>query len=196
MTRRGLKIRTLLVLVLYGIAVGIGCDLRFRYPNREDMHYVLFRDLVPLVVAIPAAWLAYGLQRRLSYLHQLRAVSARAVDAVQVAIRHTRKARPTADEAGAVLADLDAAIEGTRSLFLAVGDRAGRAPDLAEALESIRAEVEALGSDGVWEPSKAEAARPAIEARWNQARESLFQDFDRVVPNSPRRSASGPAPAK
>ncbi len=182
-------IRTSLVVAIYAIAIGVGCDLRFRFPNREDMHYVLFRDLVPLVIAIPAAWLAYSIQRRQGFLRQLGAASAEASLAAQAAIRHTRKARPTRDETAVVLAELGVAIDGARGVFRGLGREAMPFGDL----EAIRDEVAALGFEDDWDPSRADAARPAIEARWDQARGLLFEEFDRTAPAPPRRRADAAA---
>src|SRR6185437_17177172 len=104
------------------------------------LHYVLFRDLVPLIVAIPAAWLAYCFQRRMSYLQQLRAAWLGAVNSAQGAIRYTHMVRPSPDDQGAVLAGLGAAIDG------AWGVSRGRKSIPIASLEAIRDAIEALGS--------------------------------------------------
>jgi hypothetical protein len=174
MTRRGLLFRICLALAVYAIAIAIGCDLRFRYPKREDLHYVLFKDLLPLVVAIPAAWLAYCFQRRASYLQQLRAAWVDASAAARGAIRHTHASRPTIEEHRAVLDDLGGAIEGLRGLF-----RPGR-PSPASSLSAILDEIEVLGSGESFTPSKAEAAREAILEHWDLASGRLLHEFDRV----------------
>jgi hypothetical protein len=174
MTRRGLMIRITLVVFIYALAIGLGCDLRFRYPKREDLHYVLYKDLVPLIVAIPAAWLAYCFQRRASYLQQLRTAWVDAVASVQGAIQLTCENRPSSHAKGAVLASLGASIDGLRGL-----SRGGKSSAIV-ALETIRELVEAIGSDEIATPSKFAAARTAIQATWDVASEGLLVEFDRV----------------
>jgi hypothetical protein len=174
MTRRGLLFRICVALAVYAVAIAIGCDLRFRYPKREDLHYILFKDLVPLVVAIPAAWLAYCFQRRASYLQQLRAAWVDASAAARGAIRYTHASRPMIEEHRAVLDDLGGAIEGLRGLF-----RPGR-PSPTSSLSSILDKVEALGSGDSFEASKAEASRSAILEHWELASGRLLHEFDRV----------------
>jgi hypothetical protein len=174
MTRRGLMLRISLAVVIYAVAIGVGCDLRFRFPKREDLHYVLYKDLVPLIVAIPAAWLAYCFQRRASYLQQLRAAWEEAVGAIRGAILYTHKARPSAEDRGAVLADLGAAIDQLRGLF-----RGAKASPFAS-MEAIRAEIEALGTVEEVTAARAEAARSAIQEFWEVASGRLLLEFDRV----------------
>jgi hypothetical protein len=172
--------RICLAVAIYAFAIGIGCDLRFRYPNREDMHYVLFRDLVPLLVAIPAAWLAYCFQRRASYLQQLRAVWVDVSSAAQGAIRYTHASRPTLEAQRAILESLGGAIEAVRGLF-----RPGRASP-ASSLATIRDEIEALGSCESVTALKSEAARSAILAHWYAASTRLLHEFDRIPASSTR----------
>jgi hypothetical protein len=174
MTRRGLMIRIFLAVVIYAVAIGVGCDIRFRYPKREDLHYVLYKDLIPLIVAIPAAWLAYCFQRRGSYLQQLRAAWNVAVAGAQGAIRYTSRTHPSSDDHGSVLADLGAAIDGVRGL--------SRNPDSIPiaSLEAIRSLIEALGVDSQATPAQAEAARLAIQHHWEIASGRLLIEFDRA----------------
>ena len=184
MTRRGLLFRICLALAVYAVAIAIGCDLRFRYPKREDLHYVLFKDLVPLVVAIPAAWLAYCFQRRASYLQQLRGAWVVASAAARGAIRYTQAARPSPEAHRAIIDDLDGAIEGLRGLF-----RPGR-PSPASSLSAILEEIEALGSGESVTPSTSEAARSAVLAHWDLASGRLLHEFDRVHSMNPGSPAT------
>jgi hypothetical protein len=186
MTRRGLMFRICLALTIYAVAIAVGCDLRFRYPKREDLHYVLYKDLVPLVVAIPAVWLAYCFQRRASTLQQLRAAWAEVVTASQGAIRYTHLSRPPLEAHRAILEGLDGAIEATRGLF-----RPGRAGPTSS-LAAIRDELEALGSGDSVTTLRAEASRSAILAHWDVASGRLLQEFDRVPSIAPRTARHRP----
>ncbi len=48
----------------YLIALVIGIALKMHYPEKNAAVYSAFKDLPPLIIAIPAAWLGYCLQRR------------------------------------------------------------------------------------------------------------------------------------
>ena len=174
MTRHGLLFRICVALAVYAVAIAIGFDLRFRYPKREDLHYVLFKDLVPLVVAIPALWLAYCIQRRASYLQQLRAIWVETSAAARGVIRYTHLARTTSADHRAILDDLETAVEGVRCLF-----RPGR-PSPASGLLAIIGEIERLGSGESVTMARSEVSRSAILDHWERTSNWLLHEFDRV----------------
>ncbi len=182
-------IRIALAVAIYAAAIGAGGCLRFLFPKREDLPYVLFRDMVPLIVALPATWLAYCFQRRQSYLHQLRAAWSDAIGAVQAAIRYTDDPRPTRRGRDAVLAGLGAAMDGVQGVFRS---RRGVRVDPSGSLRLIRDEVEALGRGGTIAPEEARAARSAIEAHWTEARGRMAIEFDRALPAAKLRPSPAP----
>ena len=58
-------------------------------PSEDAPLYGTFKDLVPLIIAIPAAWLGYCFQRRQSYLKDVRELWSKIVIAVQDSIQYT-----------------------------------------------------------------------------------------------------------
>jgi hypothetical protein len=73
--------------------------VRIQFPDRPDGRanpvYATYKDLLPLLIAIPAAWLGYCFQRRTSYLAALRTLWENLIPAVQQAIHYTHLAQPT-----------------------------------------------------------------------------------------------------
>jgi hypothetical protein len=65
----------------------VGIGLRYWHPSEHDIVYATFKDLIPFVIAIPAAWLAFCFQRRASYIQQLRAFWSDLVEVVQLSVQ-------------------------------------------------------------------------------------------------------------
>src|SRR5262245_38460041 len=106
MTRRSLNRWIWLTIGVYLTVIAIGVMLRTLLPEKGDVVYATFKDLVPLAVAIPAAWLAYCFQRRSSYMQQLRILWSKLTLAIHDAIQYTHLTHPTQDQYAAVMKSL------------------------------------------------------------------------------------------
>lgn len=144
--------------------------------------------LVPLLIAVPAGWLAFCFQRRLSYIAALRQLWERLVRSVQQALHYTRLAAPGEGDHVVVLMDLSCAIDDVRAVFRNVREndeegrhyRQGQFP--FEGIKEIYRIVEALGHGASATPEKRADARRAIATCWLDMRLPLLREFDRPSP--------------
>jgi len=58
--------------MVYLAAIALGVYLRIYDTTTNSVMYSTYKDMIPFIIAIPATWLGYCLQRRSSYLQQLR----------------------------------------------------------------------------------------------------------------------------
>jgi hypothetical protein len=138
MTQRSLFRRTLGVIAVYAVAIGLGIYLRVIYPGPASLAYETYKDLIPLIIAMPAAYLAFAFQRRTSYVQALRALWSTMVTAVQGARTYVRTDTPTRELYDQTLAGLSIAIEEARAVFKLVSFRADQADSRSGARPGIR----------------------------------------------------------
>lgn len=196
MTKKKLRRLVLAVIGVYAVVLAVGVALAVFSPRALPA----YKDLLVVDLAIPAAWLAYGFQRRLSYMDSLRALWSRLVHAVWQAVEYTHETEPTRAQWRAVLLDLEIAIDETRQVFKnldeggpgearrgearrrADHDRIGHYP--FEPLKEIRDAVIALGPHRFAEEAGKEA-RELVVDRWSRLRIPILSEFERDVPEHP-----------
>ena len=88
--------------------------LRVAFPARDSLVYQTYRDLIPLIIALPAAFFAQAYQRRASYVQGLRAVWSQMAAAAGAAITYTDLPSPSKERFAEVLRRLSTAIEEVR----------------------------------------------------------------------------------
>jgi hypothetical protein len=151
---------------------------------KDDALYATFKDLLPLLVAIPAAWLAFAFQRRQSYLQTLRSVFTRTIEAVQAALQYTHASQPPSQEQfGAVLSRLSGAIDEIRGVFKNVGETSERIGVYPfESLKAIHTIVSSLGFGATFQAANGHMARQKILDAWEEMRRPFLREFDRDFP--------------
>jgi hypothetical protein len=183
MTKQQLQRITLAVIGIYLMAIILGIILRLCDSGPEWLLYSTYKDLIPLVIAIPAAYLAYSFQRRGSYVQALRAYWSLLVRAVQGAYSYTNQSQPSFDQYSKVLTDLSVVIDEARGIFenLPVrGKPVGWYP--FEPIKEIRRDLYNLGYGEAVTAEKLDALRSRIDRRWKLVRKELLREFDRDVP--------------
>jgi len=183
MTRRHLRVVVLAVIAIYAIGIATGIVLRMPFGKDENNYYKAYKDIVPLMIAIPAAYLAFAFQQRNSYLKALRAVWSRMTAAISASLVYTDAASPTEDLYLEALGKLSIAIEEVRGVFTNV--RAAESADGWYPFEPVRQiyqEIRRLGFGSDATPEKRTAARDRIYAMWKSSREQLLAEFDRDAP--------------
>jgi hypothetical protein len=80
------------------------------------------RSLIPVLIAVAAAWLTFCLQRRVAYTVALRSLWEKMVASVQAAIQYTHLPKKTAEEYRKVLENLGCRIDDVRGVFRNVGE--------------------------------------------------------------------------
>jgi hypothetical protein len=183
MTQRSLFRITLAVIAVYALAIGLGIFLRVNYPDPASLVYETYKDLFPLIIAIPAAYLAFAFQRRTSYVQALRALWTTTVTAVQGAHTYVRTDTPTRELYNQTLAGLSIAIEEARAVFKNLprpGDATGWYP--FEPIKQIHDLVRDLGYGSHADAPRRTAATADINRMWKAVREPLLHEYDRDVP--------------
>lgn len=116
MTRRSLYFRVSMI-TLYYFTLIIIAAFGYGKSNSEIDYYARFiKDFAPILTALPAAFLAYSIQKRLSFLKEIRENYDTSIKAVENAIYYMS---PAADitKKQAVLIDLSIAIESVRGVL-------------------------------------------------------------------------------
>jgi hypothetical protein len=125
MTRRRLMLWVYVTIAVYTLVFVVGVTLKARAADKDDPVYSGYKDLIPFLIAIPAAWLGYCFQRRASYLQALRGLWVDLIKAANQAVEYTRweSARCEQDFRNTI-ADLSKAIDAVRGVFQNVPKKA------------------------------------------------------------------------
>ena len=129
--------------------------------------------LIPVVIGLAGAWLAYVFNRRNSYLTGLPRLWRRLVRAVQAAIAYTHYPSPNQKRFDAVKKGLSTAIDEVRGHFGNI-DEEYPFPEL----KRIYDHFERL--DPGRNPASAPSVRTEIVACWKGLRDKLLPEFDRA----------------
>ncbi|KXX71402.1 hypothetical protein [Flammeovirga sp. SJP92] len=188
MTRKTLRKWTVIVVCFYSCAVIVGICLRILFPDKVgsvNVVYQTFKDLVPFVIAIPAAWLGFCFQRRASYLSALRELWAILIPAVQQSIQYTHLSNPTDQDFAATQKDLSIVIDSLRGVFSNIGPKysVGLYPyenlkDISKIITWLRFSTNHTKDDRYW-------GRRGIKTIWSSMHQMLLLEFDREIPVYP-----------
>lgn len=165
--------------------------------TNDSLIYSTYKDMIPFIIAIPAAWLGYCLQRRSSYLQQLRILWSTLIKAVQKANQYTYIECPTRDQYSETLCCLSAAIEEIRGVFINLVEK-NRNISLYpfEPVKDIYGLIDDLGCDKKLTEAEKKDARNKIFALWRDVREELLKEFDREIPTFPHTHWAQPEKSK
>ena len=179
--------RNVLVVIAFYAMVTIALALTRQLDIRQHEHaYNTLKDAIPLLIAIPAAWLGYCLQRRQAYLKDVRDLWSKLVPTVQEAIQYTHLPNPPQAEFAKVSKGLSVAIEELRAVFANVGEREGEAGLYPfEKVKTIQSTVAKLGFGESVTPELARRARAEIVGTWKLLRDHFLSELERGVPAKP-----------
>ena len=170
MTRRRLRSRTFIVMGIYLLAIACGILSRVLFPAPDRLWYGTYKDLLPLIIATPAAYLAFCFQQRANYVQALRVLWGNLIVAVVGARAYTRAPVPPEYELySQTLARLSIVIEEARGVFEnipAQGQSGGWYP--FEPIKQIHDRIEDLGYGESATPARQEAAREQISNMWKK----------------------------
>ena len=179
MTRRQLRRAIIEVIGMFILAASLGLLLGVS----ASPYYNAFRDIIPFVFGIPAAYLGYCFQQRQSYMESLRILWTRLVRAVQESIRYTYDPTPTQGEHAHVLMELAIAVDEVRGVYKNIGERADQVGLYPyEPIKEIYNAVEELGH-GELTSEQRETARKRIKGHWRSIRANFLDEFDRAEPS-------------
>jgi hypothetical protein len=189
MTRKRLYSVTALVVSIYLLALAAGIVIRIIFPDDQQGHtsqvYGTYKDLIPFIIAIPAAWLGFCFQRRTSYLSALRAFWDDLIPTVQQAIQYTYLQKPTEEVFAATMRDLSTVIDSLRGVFrnIPTEDPVGLYP--YENLKDIRMVISWLGYSNDHSDHDRYWARRCIVTLWASMHQAMLLEFDREIPVYP-----------
>ena len=188
MTKKRLYEWVLFTLVFFVLVIAFGVVLRFYLPDdfgNPNAGYQTFKDLIPLFIAIPASWLGYCFQRRLSYLTALRANYHDLVQVIQDAVQYTYLANPSQEHFASTMKGLSVATDSLRGVFknLPSKDVLGLYP-----YENLKEIAKAISWLAPWETRTDEQrsrCRICITTTWASMHQALLLEFDTEVPDYP-----------
>lgn len=197
MTKKQLFKWFLVASMVYLCAVALGVSLRLYDATNNSIIYTTYKDMIPFIIAIPAAWLGYCLQRRASYLQQLRILWSTLIKAVQKANQYTYLECPTSDQYSETLCSLSAAIEEVRGVFMNIFEKNKKVSLYPfEPVKDIYGLIYDLGCNNKITNEERKNTRDKIFALWRDAREELLREFDREIPTFPHTHWAQPEKSK
>jgi hypothetical protein len=186
MTKKTIKRWFIAAVAYFVILVVIGIVLSVLDQSERRLVYSTFKDLIPLLIAIPAAWLGYCFQRRMAFAQQLRSLWSAIVDATWTALHYTHLEEPTSEDHAFTLMKLSVAIDEIRGLYKnlkGADERRGLYP--FEPLKDIHLLITNLSCGKGYDSKKAKETRDKIFALWVDVRHELLKEFDREKPTFP-----------
>jgi hypothetical protein len=183
MTRARLQRQVGAVVIAYAGALVLGIVLRIASSSATSPGHATYRDLMPLVIALPAALLAFAFQRRVAYLQGLRTLWANMINAVAAALAYSEVPTPSKEMYLSALQRLSAVIEEVRGFYQNVPtgySTEGYYP--FEPLKQIYRELRALGFGDAATTAKQETARDSIYSKWKRTRSQFVTELDVDIP--------------
>lgn len=169
----------LIILALY--FYGAHCQVKV---GTTDLTTII-KDIIPVALAIPTAFLAYAFARRNSYLQALREFWKQLVPSMQKAIQYTHLAEPKQTDFAPVMESLSSAIDLTRGVFSNISKNGSRGLFPHENLKDIQSIISWLGFGESFKKADAAKARQCITALWQEMHHAMLAEFDRDVPVTP-----------
>lgn len=182
MTRKQLKTTIILVISIYAAAVVVGIIVYLNDNTEKKINYAVFRDFIPFIIALPAAYLGYCFQRRSSYMLALRQLWSNLIESVNSAIQYTQLSNPEKEEYEKTLILLSKSIDEVRGVYKNIDENEssiGHYP--FESLKSIYSIISELGFKEI-SPEKRIDASKHIKHNWGNLRRTFLREFDRPEP--------------
>ena len=186
MTERQFRANVISVIAVYLVVIASALVVRSMYPEKDALPYNTIRDLIPLVLAIPAAWLVYCFQKRQAYLHDVRTLWTKMIAATQEAIQYTHLTSPDQQTFASVQKSLSSVIDELRGVFVNLGESrscVGLYP--FEGMKTILRIVSEIGYGSTVTKLKSDNARVKIVEEWKKLRRSFLSECARGAPIRP-----------
>jgi hypothetical protein len=208
MTRRLLLVNVFLVIAYVVLWIAIFTYFTVENHPTRRIYATIIKEMIPLIIAIPVAWLTTCFQKRNSFLTNLRTLYDRATLAIQSAIQYTHLPRPSQKEYAAVMKELAATVDLMRGSFKNIKEKRGKGGLYPlETLKIINNWVGYLGFGNTFKKSEAPEVRKNILKLWRRRlRPALFEELDRhrlsrfdspfLKPRSHTTEKSWPRPPK
>lgn len=184
MTKNKLLFWIRFTIFIFAMTIVGGVVLKIFYPDKDSPVYNTYKDVMPLIIAMPAAWLSYCFQRRSSYLQALRTLWNELIHAVNKAIEYTRwQIPPSEADYQATITSLCSSIDAIRIVFRNIPtDNLPRGLYPYENLKDILHIVRKLGYGDNFSQEEYNKARKDIERLWSEMRLGILEEFDTDIP--------------
>ncbi len=186
MTRSTLTKALWKVVIALVMLLIIGIVLKSLYPEKDHPVYSTYKDLVPILLGIPAAYLAYCFNLRNAHLQTLRSLWSNTIKAIQKARDYCYLRDLTYPEYSATLSGLSAAIDEVRGVFKNLGEthsKIGLYP--FEPLKEIFELVKALKPIPTTTEQQKLDTKVEIDAHWKKLRTKFLRELERSEPDHP-----------
>jgi hypothetical protein len=150
----------------------------------DERLFEAFRDIILLLIAIPAALLTDYFQKRNNFEAALRVLWSNILSSVNEARQYTYRQTATEDEYRRIVVNLSKSIDEMRSVYKNLGEsksNIGYYP--FESLKIIYQIFFDIGF-GELENEKSEQARAQMDHYWKNFKDSFLWEFDRPEPES------------
>lgn len=147
----------------------------------QYQYFELFKELSPVVVLLPAAWIGYSFQRRISFVNDLRVFWPGLVEAVQRSIEYLRRSEGDQAEFERTLTALRSRIDDARALFRRRNPSetaTGKYP--YEGITQIHDLFQGLGFHEQMPEEETKRVRGEIVDAWQKVRGQILREFDRA----------------
>jgi len=182
-TRKTLALRVISVITLYLVVILVAVLLRLPMSASASSTYSLYKDVMPLLIAIPAAYLAYAFQRRNAYMQALRAVWGPLTESISAALMFADSSKPSLEQQSEVLRKLSRSIEEVRALYKnvpAASNQKGWYP--FEPLKQIYQLLREVDPSKARMENERKHTVDSCYTMWRESREQFLVEFDREVP--------------
>lgn len=176
----------IIVVCFYALAIAVGIWLALD-TGLPDRYFDRLKELKELLVAFPAAWLAFCVQRRLAYTKDAKDLWIMMVEAIQASIQYTHLSEPTQKEYGKVLRSISVVMDNVRATFVNCGESAGNVGLYPfERLKEIHRIISDLDFEDGFRAHEARAARHEIVEEWKMLRRQYLLQLERGLPTTIR----------
>jgi hypothetical protein len=179
------KRSVLFVIFIYCFAIVFGIVLKIYDTSKGEVIYTTFKDLIPLIIAIPAAWLGFCFQRRQVYLKDVREIWSKLVVTFQDVMQYNYLEKPTQSDYGQVLKQLSIIIDELRAIFSNLGENSkniGLYP--FESIKGIFSEISSLEYGEKYKSDEVLLVRERILKHWKQLRKYYLYELERGLPEN------------
>lgn len=183
MTKRNVTIRFSISMLIYVIVIVLAITIRVYDKTQNLAVYSTFKDLIPLLIAIPAVWLGHTLQRRNSYLNQLRILWSKIIYAVHITDYYFSVNNPSNEDFVNARIALRIAIDEVRGVFKNINEndtQIGLYP-----FEPIKQIYDLLSRSHHMDSLSSENRnifKQEAFGYWKDVRKVLLKEFDREIP--------------
>ena len=183
MTKKKL-IRNIINISVFYVLIILTWIVAFLYEQEMPFHlYGLIKDILPILLTVPLAYLGFCFQRRSNFHNALRLLWSNLIHAVNKALLFVEYQNDSPAKLQEILLDLSKCIDEVRGVYFNVNEsKTNKGFYPFESLKSIYSVVENLGQTEMNATQRKEALAQ-IKENWQIIRRTFLAEFDRSEPS-------------